>query len=247
MTRGFLRASKSRQRRETTICRAAALHPLRDWEVSVNSVLIKKLIEFVAICQALIFTILKQHLRGSWYRIQLFKIIIVKQKNILKVVVYEIHLRDGSCFKSIEKFVILFSNPRSRYLNPLKLPSRRLSPNFWFPDSLNLKSLGAPNPMRDSEAKLLLWLGCVKQLLRFVVGGYSKNDASLLLQWKFNATKVPLCFWIQSMRWIQILMQFWYTLFFQIIFPKSIFAHILCSHCLLWDAFIEHFIVNLFK
>ena len=33
--------SKSRQRRETTICRAAALHPLRDQKVSVNYVLIR--------------------------------------------------------------------------------------------------------------------------------------------------------------------------------------------------------------
>ena len=35
-------------------------------------------------------------------------------------------------------------------------------------------SLGVPDLLRNSEAKLLLWLGCIKKLLWFVVGGYWK-------------------------------------------------------------------------
>ena len=50
----------------------------------------------------------------------------------------------------------------------------------------SIASLGVPDLLRDSEAKLLLWLGCIEKLLWFVVGGYWKwsfTFASMKIQW----------------------------------------------------------------
>ena len=103
----------------------------------------------------------------------------------------------------------------------------------------SIASLGVPDLLRDSEAKLLLWLGCIEKLLKFVVSGYWKwcfTLNSVKIQWNYGSALLLYS--------IHTILTNTVALLKHIPFSKHVPKKYLCSHVVLQDVFIEQFIVN---